>query len=97
MHSDDILILFFIIVFGVTHIFHLSISKKKNWVKISLIHFSIQLSYSLFFWYNLINNGQGGTSLVWWFFWVITISIHWSASLIGILVKIKKKSRTKDT
>ena len=60
-------------------------SKKKQTI---IIHLSIQLGYSLLWWYDLKYNSSGGTALVSWFFWIISIGIHWFVCLIqlGVIV-----------
>lgn len=65
-------------------------AKKKQSV---LIHLGIQTMYSLFWWYQLNYNSSGGTALVAWFFWMITIGIHWFGYLIHLGVIIWKRRK----
>ena len=91
MTEDNLLIVTCYIINWITLSFVIFYSTKKK--QSVLIHLGIQTLYSLFWWYQLNNNSSGGAALVAWFFWMITIGIHWFGYLIHLGVIFWKKQK----
>jgi hypothetical protein len=91
MNDDYLLILGCYVINWATLglIIYYSSQKKQSLI----IHLGIQVTYSLFWWYDLRYNSSGGTALVSWFFWMIFIGIHWLAYLIQLGIIIWYRTR----
>ncbi len=61
------------------------ISRSKNKKRTGLINFSIFVIYNVLFHYNLIYNSTGGYGLVWLFYLMLSLGLHWLINTIGII------------
>lgn len=86
MTEDNLLIFACYIINWITLIIVILYSAKKK--QYLLIHLGIQTFYSIYWWYQLNYDSSGGTALVAWFFWIITIGIHWFGYLfhLGVII-----------
>jgi hypothetical protein len=91
MHEDLYYILICLLVFISTLAFRLYLVENRK--KTIVIHISILVVYSLFCWYELKNNGTGGSSLVWLVGWMFLIGLHWVIQLKAIIILIIKRSK----
>lgn len=92
MHEDNYILIFaflfhWIVLVGLT-------INSKNKVLTFLANIGIQLCYSTCFIYGLIYKSQGGTALVWWFYLVLIISLHFVVNSIQLFRKRIKKLHT---
>lgn len=72
------------------YLIHLSRHKKVT----LLLNGIINLGYSAYFLYALLNWSQGGMGLVWWFYFLIFTVIHWILILLMIVyLVIKNQSK----
>ncbi len=92
MTEDNLYLLFCYLIYGVTLLF-LTI-KSKNRIKVLSINLTILIIYSSYFLYNLKNNSQGGSGLLWLVGLISIIGIHWLTNLIGIFIDRTQKSKS---
>lgn len=86
MNDDNKMLIFCFLIYWVT--LFLLARKSKNRKKVLLWNISIHLVYSTYFLSALLYKSQGGTALVWWFYLVLIIAIHWMINL-GSLFNFK--------
>jgi len=91
MSDDYLLLLFFYIVYGLTLTAILLISKTRK--KTAIINLTILIAYSSLFFWNLIYNSSFGSSLLWFFYLIFAIGLHWIINLIGLITNIIKNKR----
>lgn len=80
-----------LIVLWIFPIFKLS----KTRPKILILNFLFQLFYSAFYLWLLENYGNKGSSLLWLFYWFITIIIHLIGLNIWTLTLMKKNKNAR--
>jgi hypothetical protein len=94
MSEDNLLIFGCYIINWISLVFVIINSSNKK--QSLLIHLGIQIAYSIFWWYQLNNNSSGGAALVNWFFWIITIGIHWFVILFHLGNIFWKRTKQKN-
>lgn len=88
MTDDNILLLFSFLIYWVT-LFLLTL-KSSNRKKVLMLNLPIHILYSSCFLYALLYKSQGGASLLWWFYLILFIAIHWIINLVTLLIQLRK-------
>lgn len=91
--SEDYLYLFLCyLVYGLTLV--VLTTRSKNKLKTLMLNLTISAIYSGLFFYKLAYDSSSGSGLLWLFYLLFSIGIHWIVNLIGILLTyIKPKSK----
>lgn len=89
MHEDENLLIFSLLIYWATLI--LLAFKSKNRKRIIAINLSIHLIYSTFFLYQLLYASAHGAALVWWFYLLMSITIHWFINTIQLIHLLLRK------
>ena len=93
MSDDNLLLLFCYIVYGLTLTALLLVAKTRK--RTAIINLTILFAYSSLFIYNLIYNSSYGSSLVWFFYLILAIGLHWIINLTGLITNIIRNKRLK--
>ncbi len=91
MREETILIVICYLINWITLLGVISFSAKKK--QTIIIHLSIQITYSFLWWYQLKYNSTGGTAIVAWLFWMISIGLHWLSYLIHFGFIFRKRPK----
>jgi len=66
---------------------------SQNKKRVILVNMLPQLTYSIFFQYMLQEESSNGSGLLWWFYLLFVIGIHWginSTQLVILMLKRRK-------
>ena len=61
------------------------IRRSKNKKRTVIINLSVFIIYNVLFHYNLIYNSSGGSGLVWFFYLMLSLGLHWLINTVGII------------
>jgi hypothetical protein len=89
MREDNLYLLFCYMIFGLT--LTILTMRSKNRKLTLLLNLIIAGLYSGLFLYNLNYYALGGSGLVWYFYLIFSILIHWLINLCGILLTYMRK------
>ncbi len=89
MTEDNLILLCCYAIYALTLL--ILILRSKERLKTSIINLTVLGLYSGFFFYNLVFNSAGSTSLVWFIYLMFAIGLHWLINLIGIVQTFMKK------
>jgi hypothetical protein len=95
MSQDNLILLTCYITYGLT--LTTLIIRSKSKAKTLFINLIFLFAYSGLFIYNLIYNSQGGSGLVWLFYLIISIGLHWFLNIIGIIRTVVNSYRQNKT
>src|SRR6476620_8613519 len=95
MSEDNLYLLFCYIIYGLTLTLFVIRSKRK--LRTFLINLTILSLYSGLFFYNLTYNSSGGSGLLWLFYLMLSIGLHWLINFIGIVVTFFKPTEFKNS
>jgi len=84
MNEDNKILFFSYLIFWGTLL--LLTIKSKNRKRTLILNVPIHILYSSYFLYGLIYKSQGGTALVWWFYLLIIITLHWLVNVTKLLI-----------
>ena len=72
------------------------IKRSENMKSAAVINISVLLVYSIYFHYNLKYHSSGGLGLLWMFYLIVALGIHWLINLGGLMriayLKFKKNT-----
>lgn len=91
MTEDDQLLLACYIINWITLVFIGFYSANKK--KYILLHIGVQAVYSVYWWYQFKYNSRGGAALATWFFWMLTIVLHWIGCFIQLVLILNKSKK----
>lgn len=94
MITEDNLLLISVFVIFWLLVLLITLKNKKR-IRIILFNLIIQLCYSSYFLYQLQFNSQYGNSIVWWFYSMIFVGIHFVIFVLWFLGYRFLKSRYK--
>lgn len=84
MSEDDLYLLFYFYLIQLgTMIIWIRRSKDKK--RAGIINISVFILYNVLFHYNLIYNSSGGSGLVWFFYLILSLGLHWLINTVGII------------
>ncbi len=93
MHDDNIFLVFGFLIYWAT-LFILTI-KSGNWKRTLAFNLPIHILYSSYFLYCLFYKSEGGTALVWWFYLLLIIALHWIINLMTLIFMQLQKPKRK--
>jgi hypothetical protein len=92
MNEDNKILLFSYLIFWGTLL--LLTIKSKNRKRTLVLNVPFHILYSSYFLYGLIYKSHGGNALVWWFYLLIIIVLHWLVNVTNLLIgQFKRNDR----
>lgn len=83
MNDDNILLLFAYVVYWLTLV-GLSM-KSRSWKQTLTVNLVVHIAYSTFLLYRLVYESRYGSGLIWWFYLLVSIGVHWLINLMLLL------------
>ena len=92
MKNEGLFLFMCCITFVLPFIIWIYISKSR--LKVIIINFTMILLYVGSFFYDAVyNDHSGGTGLVWIYYLMFTVCLHWLVSIIFVVILAQKRNR----